>query len=48
MASIIAGVLVKYIGWHSAFYFASGLFFLGFLSSLALSGKFSRTEPQPG
>jgi FSR family fosmidomycin resistance protein-like MFS transporter len=47
MASIIAGVLVEYVGWHSAFYFASGLFFLGFLSSLALPGKFSSTKPQP-
>ncbi len=36
MSSIIAGALVDYVSWDSAFYFASGLFFLGFLSSLAL------------
>ena len=47
MASIIAGVIVEYIGWDAAFYFASGLFFLGFLSSLALPGSFSKQEPQP-
>ena len=46
MASIIAGVVVEYIGWHAAFYFASGLFFLGFLSSLALPGDFFRRDPQ--
>ena len=46
MASIVAGALVEYIGWHSAFYFASGLFFLGFLSSLALPGKFGSSQPQ--
>ena len=46
MASIIAGVVVEYIGWHAAFYFASGLFFLGFLSSLALPGDFIRRDPQ--
>ena len=46
MASIIAGVAVEYIGWHAAFYFASGLFFLGFLSSLALPGDFIRRDPQ--
>jgi len=46
MASIIAGVIVEYIGWHAAFYFASGLFFLGFLSSLALPGDFIRRDPQ--
>ncbi|MCH9016969.1 MAG: MFS transporter [Chloroflexi bacterium] len=45
MASVIAGVLVEYVGWHAAFYFASGLFFLGFLSSLALPGKFVQREP---
>ena len=47
MASIIAGVIVEYIGWHAAFYFASGLFFLGFLSSLALPGKFITRDPTP-
>jgi MFS family permease len=46
MASIIAGVVVEYIGWHAAFYFASGLFFLGFLSSLALPGDFIKRDPQ--
>ena len=45
MASIIAGVVVEYIGWEAAFYFASGLFFLGFLSSLALPGNFAKPEP---
>jgi FSR family fosmidomycin resistance protein-like MFS transporter len=47
MASIISGVIVEYIGWHAAFYFASGLFFLGFLSSLALPGNFIKRERQP-
>ncbi len=47
MASIISGVIVEYIGWHAAFYFASGLFFLGFLSSLALPGDFIKRERQP-
>ena len=46
MSSIIAGVIVEYIGWHAAFYFASGLFFMGFISSLALPGSFSKQEPQ--
>ena len=46
MASVIAGFIVEYIGWHAAFYFASGLFFLGFLSSLALPGKFIKQESQ--
>ena len=47
ISSIIAGVLVEYVGWHSAFYFASALFFVGFLSSLALPGSFMKREPQP-
>ena len=47
MASIIAGVIVEYIGWHAAFYFASGLFFLGFLSSLALPGEFITRDSTP-
>jgi len=47
MASIISGVIVEYIGWHAAFYFASGLFFLGFLSSLALPGDFIKRDRQP-
>ena len=47
IASIIAGVIVEYIGWHAAFYFASGLFFLGFLASLALPGNTIKREPQP-
>ncbi len=38
MSSIIAGALVEYIGWHSAFYLAAGFFFLVFPSSLALPG----------
>jgi len=46
IASVIAGVLVEYIGWHSAFYFASGLFFLGFLASLALPNGTSAKQPQ--
>jgi FSR family fosmidomycin resistance protein-like MFS transporter len=46
MASVIAGVIVEYIGWHAAFYFASGLFFLGFLSSLALPGDIIRRDSQ--
>ena len=47
IASILAGVLVEYVGWHAAFFFASGLFFLGFLSALALPGEFVKREPQP-
>ena len=47
MASILAGVLVEYVGWHAAFFFASGLFFLGFLSALALPREFVKREPQP-
>ena len=46
IASIVAGVVVEYIGWDAAFYFASGLFFLGFLSSLALPGDFAKPQPQ--
>ena len=46
IASVIAGVLVEYVGWHSAFYFASGLFFLGFLASLALPNGTSAKQPQ--
>ena len=45
MASIAAGAVVEYIGWDAAFYFASGLFFLGFLSSLALPDNFAQREP---
>ena len=45
MASIAAGAVVGYIGWDAAFYFASGLFFLGFLSSLALPDNFAQREP---
>ena len=45
-ASRITGVVVEYIGWDAAFYFASGLFFLGFLSSLALPGNFAKPESQ--
>ena len=47
MASILAGVLVEYVGWHAAFFFASGLYFLGFLSALALPREFVKREPQP-
>ena len=46
IASIVAGVVVEYIGWDAAFYFASGLFFLGFLSSLALPGNFAKPQSQ--
>ncbi len=48
MSSIFAGVLVEYVGWHAAFFFASSLFFVGFLSALALPGKIMEREPQPG
>ena len=44
MASIVAGVVVEYISWDAAFYFASGLFFLGFASSLALPGNFANQD----
>jgi hypothetical protein len=57
MASIIAGIIIDGVrwfgldwngfGWHAAFYFASGLFFLGFLSSLMLPNNFKKPEPQP-
>ena len=47
MSSIMAGVLVEYVGWHSAFYFAAGLFFLGFLCALGMPGKIITREPQP-
>ncbi len=47
MASIISGVIVEYIGWHAVFSFASGLFFLGLLSSRALPGDFTKREPKP-
>ena len=45
MASILAGVIVEYVGWHAAFFFTSGLFFLGFLCSLAMPGEFVKGEP---
>ena len=45
ISSIVAGVLVEYIGWQSAFYFASSLFFVGFLSSLLLPGKVPNPDP---
>ncbi len=48
MSSIIAGVIVEYVGWHAAFYFASALFFVGFLSALALPGQTIQREPQAG
>jgi len=47
MSSIAAGYLIEEVSWHAAFYFSSGLFFLGFLSSLALPGKFITRNPQP-
>jgi hypothetical protein len=57
MASILAAIIIDGVGrfgldwngfgWHAAFYFASGLFFLGFLSSLALPGEFIKRQPQP-
>jgi len=47
MSSIIAGVLVEYVGWHSAFYFAASLFFLGFLCAVAMPGSVIKKEPQP-
>ena len=40
LASVAAGVLVEYAGWHSAFYFASTLFFIGLGASLLMpSGR---------
>ena len=40
IASVVAGALVDYISWHSAFYFASGLFLVGFGASLIMpSGR---------
>jgi MFS family permease len=36
LASVAAGVLVEYAGWHSAFYFASTLFFVGLGASLLM------------
>ena len=47
IASVLAGVLVEYVGWHAAFYFASGLFFLGFLCAMAMPARFEQREPQP-
>ena len=35
-SSVIAGVIVGSLGWPPAFYFAAGLFFIGFLASLML------------
>ena len=40
ISSVAAGALVENFGWHSAFYFASGLFFVGLAASLLMpSGK---------
>ncbi|MDA0264039.1 MAG: MFS transporter [Chloroflexi bacterium] len=36
MSSVVAGVLVEYIGWGPAFYFAASLFFVGLLFALAM------------
>jgi hypothetical protein len=36
-SSVIAGVIVGTLGWPSAFYFAAGLFFVGFVALLILS-----------
>ncbi len=36
LASVAAGILVEYAGWHSAFYFASTLFFVGLGASLLM------------
>ena len=33
ISSVAAGALVEYFGWHSAFFFASGLFFVGLAAS---------------
>jgi dipeptide/tripeptide permease len=38
MASIVAGFLADWAGWDSAFYLASGLYFLGFFVSLLMPG----------
>ncbi|MDA1127658.1 MAG: MFS transporter [Chloroflexi bacterium] len=46
MSSILAGVLVEYVGWHSAFFFAAGLFFLGFLCAMAMPATTIRREQQ--
>ncbi|MQF94055.1 MAG: MFS transporter [SAR202 cluster bacterium] len=46
MSSILAGVLVEYVGWHSAFYFAAGLFFLGFLAAAVMPGTVRIQKPQ--
>lgn len=35
-ASVISGVIVGTLGWPPAFYFAAGLFFIGFLASLMM------------
>jgi DHA1 family tetracycline resistance protein-like MFS transporter len=35
-AAILAGLVVESYGWGVAFYFASGLFFLGFLAALLM------------
>ena len=43
MASVGAGLLANYAGWSSAFYLASGLYFLGFgVSGLMPSGRRAR------
>ena len=40
ISSVAAGALVEYFGWHSAFFFASGLFFVGLAASLLMpSGR---------
>ena len=35
-AAIVAGLLVGFYGWPVAFYFAAGLFFVGFLASMLM------------
>ena len=40
IASVGAGLLANYAGWSSAFYLASGLYFLGFATSALMpSGR---------
>ena len=47
MSSIVAGVLVEYVGWHAAFFLAAGLFFLGFLCALAMPSRILNKEARP-
>ena len=49
-ASVAAGVLVEFVGWHSAFYFAAGLFFSGLLAALLMpnGARIGTAISQPG